>query len=211
MSFKRICSLLFLISIIISAFLGCDNDIETSYLQTNTDPVSGDTGSSEPEFMISTEDLKSDSLTEAFQPYSEIIENGDLDNLELWIFYIEDDWCFRYPVSVHRLMTIDVTHSIQVPGEQLKEHTDVLKEIYSYGLSPKKEPSYLDARLCYLFVYDGEIILEIGIGGIDTSVFINGIEVNYNIRFRTLIEAFVSENVMEDLDYIFSGECFGKP
>ena len=146
--------------------------------------------------------------------FSETLEQETLDGLTLTIYYVDPSTEAQYPISVSRLLEWDTVQAIVVDSEDLKEHIDSLKRLNADNLAPVRYKSYLDARMCYIFETDSKgKILEVAFGGFNESptVFVNGIEVAYNDVFRAIIEPFVTEEVMADMEYIYRGEIKPGP
>ncbi len=142
----------------------------------------------------------------ACEDFSQSLNLKTLDGLCLKIYYIDPSILTRAPQSVDNLISSDFRHEITVDSEQLKEYVDLLKQLNIQNMVPVKETSYLHARLCYIFETEqNEKKLEIAVGGENKSVFVNGVEVAYNDVFQDILEPFVTEEVMNDLEYIFEG------
>lgn len=150
-------------------------------------------------------------LQKAFKDFSQILEQETMDALRLKIYYIHPSILTRAPLTVDDLIRGNLSRKVVVDSEQLKEHVDLLNQLNADSLVPVKHTSYLNARLCYIFETDDNgKVLEIAIGGENNNVFVNGVEVEYNDLFRNVVKPFLTEEVMVDLEYIFSGEYFIK-
>lgn len=145
-------------------------------------------------------------LNKSFRDFSQAIEQEMSNGLHLNIYYIDPSILTRYPLSVDELIHSSLVQTIVIDSVHLKENIELLKQLNADGLIPAKSKSKLNARLCYIFETDNnEKILEVAIGGDNNSIFVNGVEVERDYRFRNVIEPFVSEEEMSDLEYIFEG------
>lgn len=148
-------------------------------------------------------------LQKAFNDFSQILEQAMLDGLRLKIYYLPPSIFTRAPLTVDNLIRSSSTQKIVIDSERLKEHIDLLNQLTADSLVPVKHKSHLAARLCYIFETDNDgTILEIAIGGINNSVFVNGIEVEYNDLFYDVIEPFLTEEARKETKQYFNGEYF---
>lgn len=141
--------------------------------------------------------------------FSKTLEQETLDGLTLKIYYIGPDVLTQMPLRVSDLVEGKVhPQVIVVDSEDLKEHIDSLNRLNINNLVPVRYKSHLHSRMCYIFETDNKAkILEVAFGGLENpTVFVNGIEVAYNDVFRDIVEPFVTEEVMADMEYIYRGE-----
>lgn len=140
--------------------------------------------------------------------FSKTLEQETLDGLTLKIYYIGPDVLTQMPLTVSDLVNDNLTQIIVVDSESLKENIGSLKRLNTDSLVPVRYKSHLDARMCYIFETDSKgKILEIAFHGLENpTAFVNGIEVAYNDVFRDIVEPFVTEEVMADMEYIYRGE-----
>ena len=146
--------------------------------------------------------------------FSKTLEQGTLDGLTLKIYYIGPDVLTQMVLRVSDLVEGKAcSQVIVVDSEDLKEHIDSLNRLNINNLVPVRYKSHLHARMCYIFETDNkEKILEVAFGGFENpTVFVNGIEVAYNDVFRDIVEPFVTEEVMADMEYIYRGEIKPGP
>lgn len=150
---------------------------------------------------------KETELQNALKDYSQVIEPELPDDLRLKVYYLDTSILTRAPLTVDNLIHFSGVNEIVIDCEHLKEHTDLLRQINTDRLTPVAEPSNLHARLCYIFETDsaGELLV-VAFGGENSSVFVNGVEVAFDDIFRDVIKPFVSEDVMNDLEYIYNGK-----
>ena len=153
----------------------------------------------------------SSSLEEAFGEFSRIVEQGDLDGLRLRIYYAKMSIvCVWGGLSVDRILeddSEDIT-MITVDSDRLAEHIDVLKAINEEGLTVIEGNKGHDSRICYVFENEGKNILTIAFGGAEKGVFVNGLGVKYDRRFRDLIVPFVSDDLLDYLEPAFINAAY---
>ena len=146
-------------------------------------------------------------LQKGLETFSQILKKENLSTLQLKIYYIDPSILTRTPLSVEDLISSSIAYEIVVESEQLNDHIEILNQINADRLIPVKHKSYLHARLCCIFETEGnERVLSIAVGGDNGSVFVNDVEVEKNDLFRNIIKPFVTEDVLNDLEYIFRGE-----
>ncbi|MBQ3356428.1 MAG: hypothetical protein IJG45_04855 [Oscillospiraceae bacterium] len=146
-------------------------------------------------------------LQNALKDYSQVLAQDLPDDFSLKLYYLNPSIVTRVPLTVDRLIHFPEVNEILIDFEHLKEHTDLLRQINTDRLTPVAEPSNLHARLCYIFETDsaGELLV-VAFGGENSSVFVNGVEVAFDDIFRDVIKPFVSEDVLNDLEYIYNGK-----
>lgn len=148
-------------------------------------------------------------VSAAFDVLLQAVERGDPDDLSMEIYYIHPWILTRAPLTVDELIHSSLAERISVNGEQLKEHAEWLCQLHADGLIPVEHTSCLNARLyCVVTSEKDGKILEIAVGGENNSVFVNGLEVEQDDRFRDLIALFVPDEVMRELEYTFHGEPY---
>lgn len=141
-------------------------------------------------------------LEESMADYTKMVE-GELPNdLRLTIYYINPRIDTRYSVTKEALKTFHDVTVIVVESEKLKDHLDLLRKLEPSVLQPVEEPSYINARLYYVFeVGDSEVILDVVTGAErNDTFFVNGIEVEPNPVFYELLLPFLMEEDCEILD-----------
>ena len=130
---------------------------------------------------------------------SKFIENGDIDDLELTIYYRDLFVLYRAPLGIEDLINFWEDRKIVVRGNELAEHIDLLQKLCEVDLMPDETESFLDARLYYVFRAGGSEILDVVKGGMENgSVYVNGYEVLPDYIFLQTIEPFLPEEVFKD-------------
>ncbi len=97
------------------------------------------------------------------------------------------------------LLFSESTERYEVDGTQLTEHIEALRELNSVGLNPVEKPSSIHAILCYAFFWEDKPILQVAFYGNNHSMFIEGIEVDYDERFTDFLRPFVSEDIINEV------------
>jgi len=150
-------------------------------------------------------DMKSE---KAIPDFSTFIENENLDDVSLKIYYINPFILTRAPLSIDGLIGHSAVQKIIIDGNSLKDHIDFFSQINADVLTPVKKKSHLNARLCYVLETekDGKI-LEVAMNGNDNSIFVNGLEIKDSVIFYDVIEPFLTENAIKELEVYFNRGC----
>ena len=139
-------------------------------------------------------------LKESLKSFSTILESGNLDSLNLTIYY-GPTYDTPFPWNVDYLIR-NREPTIVVDGTSLKEHIDLLKQLSDVNLVPIWKKSYLDARIYYVFeTEENGKIFDVAMWGSDgktLSIFFNGIEIKSNNVFYYVLMTFLSEDELEN-------------
>ena len=143
--------------------------------------------------------------------FSKLIEDGNLYDLTLTIYYKDFSVVTRAPVSLEQLkggwydntgQSINgwYNHKVVVTGGDLTNHHDLLSQLSVAVLVPVDE-SFVNARLYYVFehIEHGEIFSVLAFGGSDT-IFVNGLEVEYNSIFFEVVLPFLPGDAVETIE-----------
>jgi len=133
----------------------------------------------------------------AVRNFSNRIERGNLNGLTLTIFYREVS-LMPFPVGGDELVRRGwYHHRIDVDGETLEGHIDLLRQISANNLIPITLEYPQTATLYYVFAVNGRIIF-----GVDPqpcpdapSMFINGVEFEWNDAFFDVVRPFLPEDI----------------
>ena len=148
-------------------------------------------------------------LQKTLEDFSQALQQEPPNGLSLKIYYISPSIFTRAPLTVESLIRMSKEQEIVVDSECLREHAALLKQFRADVLTPVRELSFLDARACYLFETEtGGTILEVALGGANNSVFVNGVEVEYNELFYDIIAPFLTEDVRNEVSVYFNGGFF---
>ena len=138
---------------------------------------------------------------------SKIIKRGNLDDLNLTIYYVKPSVLSTFPMSVDDLINFSYVHKIIIDGSKLEEHIDLLNEMYTVDSVPVENKSRLDVRLYYVFeTKKNHKIFDVAMWGRNNSMFVNGIEIYENDIFYDVIKPFLPEDVLEFFENIFEHE-----
>lgn len=138
---------------------------------------------------------------DAVQKYLKALEGDIPDNLCLTIYYMSPQILTRRPLSADDLKAFSETKVITVESDELKQHAELLRKLDYRMLQIAAEPSYMNARLCYVFELGDQEILEVVISDIGGKVFVNGLEVEDDPIFYELIEPFLTEEAHDTLGF----------
>lgn len=131
----------------------------------------------------------------------ELIENEEINDLCLTIYYIDTTMLTNFPLNVDQLIGSVFTKRVVVNGSELDTFINLFKNIdYKALISVKEESSYLDARLYYILESkkNGKLIdVVIGGGNPDnskSSIWINDCEIENCAILYDLILPFLPED-----------------
>ena len=144
---------------------------------------------------------------DAVQDYLKTIENKGIYNLKLTIFYIDPQILTRAPLTVNDLINFEGVTKIIIDGNELEKHTDLLRQLDADKLNPIKKKSSVDARIYYVFeTSEGNKVLDVTMWGHNAkcSVFVNGLEVNYNDVFIDIIMPFLPQTAKNNIESYLS-------
>jgi len=132
----------------------------------------------------------------ALRDFSSRIEQGNLGNLTLTIYYRDLRSTVRFPYSVEDLVDWGHVHKIVVDDNALKEHIELLRAINADNLIPIAHELPMDAMLYYVFEVGGRKIFGFvpQAGGNDSSMFINGVEFEWNDIFFDVVRPFLPKD-----------------
>jgi hypothetical protein len=142
--------------------------------------------------------------------FSELIEDGNLNDLKLTIYYVDFNFLTYYPLSIDDVINDSTVKIIVISGTRLEEHIDLLKQLINTELIPVEHEAYLDARIYYVFETENEgKLFEVAMWGvqrdddgkyIDPCIFVNEIAVNVDNTFYDVIISFLPEDVAKELE-----------
>ena len=133
----------------------------------------------------------------ALKYFTEQIEQGNLRDISLKIYYVSPDILTLHPLSVEDLLR---GHPIVIDGTRLEEHIDLLKQMTNAALIPVEHESRINARYYYVFeTKKGNKIFDVAMWGDDSSMYVNGVEFKENNIFYDVLMPFVPEDAAEEL------------
>ena len=134
------------------------------------------------------------------QNFSDIIEEGNLDDLSLTIHYINPTILTRYPLSVENLLNYSGVVKVVIKGKDLEEHIGLFNNVTNTALKSVRKKSYVDARIYYVFETEESVnILDVILWGENNSMFVNGVEIKENAVFYSIIKPFLPEDIQTHL------------
>ena len=151
-----------------------------------------------------TESTSTPSLIESTPTLSEQIENENMENLSLTIYYREIT--LSLPVtSIELLMDGRYDYKTVISGTDLEEHIDLFKQISDDDLVPFENAAFIDVHWYYVLESkeNGKLFDVTMWGGrdvdeperTDVCVFVNGLAVEYNDIFFDVILPFLPEDM----------------
>lgn len=140
-----------------------------------------------------------------FFNFSELIENDNVDDISLTIYYMSPYIFTDFPQSVDDLINRCGDNKIVISGSELEEYSDLFQQVSNDDLIRfKKKSSYVDARLYYVLeskkngkVFD---VTMWGIDGDDESILVNGFEVKENDVFYDMVIPFLPEETTKEYE-----------
>ena len=155
-------------------------------------------------------DLRAESEVSEFQFY---IEDGDLSDLRLTIYYLNPSVKSQMPISLYDLMVeceenpqySAFCHKIIVQGSELEEHIGLLRQIDADKVRPVRVSTPLEARIYYVFeTTDGARLLDVAMWGECGTIYVNGYEIKENKVFYDVIKPFLTEEEKTELEQYVS-------
>jgi len=137
--------------------------------------------------------------TRVLHKYSRIIEQVDVNDLSLTIYYMSPWILTTFPLSVDGLINHSITEKTIVSGSDLKEHFDLFKQINNDVLIPVRRRSpYLNVRLYYVLEcrINGRL-LDVVMWSSEENIIVNGVEVKEHYIFYDIIIPFLPESAAE--------------
>ena len=128
--------------------------------------------------------------------YLKAIENGVPSDMSLTLYNITPRVSYIAPVRKADIMR---TSAIVLDSSELSSRIDYLNKIDYSILDEPEITFYEDLRIYYCIetVSDG-IVLEVGMyGSKDGTIFVNGVQVEYNSVFFELVEPYLDAYTME--------------
>lgn len=137
----------------------------------------------------------------ALDNFSKLIEKGNIDDLNLTIYYYGVFKLTLYPQSKDELINETNRTKIIVSGSDLKKHLNLFNLLRSDALIPVEQESRIDARIYYVFeTQKGRRAFDVTMwGSNDYSIFVNGVEFKENDIFYDIIIPFLPDKEAEEL------------
>ncbi|WP_138756582.1 hypothetical protein [Paenibacillus sinopodophylli] len=137
--------------------------------------------------------------------FSELIENENIADIILTIYYVNPFILTRQPWSVGNLINSQSVKKIVISGSDLEEHFDLFNQINNDVLIPvKKESPNLDVRLYYVLdsKKNGKLfdVAMWGGGREGNTIFFNGYEVIGHGIFYDVVMSFLPEDAVKEFE-----------
>lgn len=142
----------------------------------------------------------------ALKNFSKQIEQGNLNDIHLTVYYLSPFILTRTPLSIDDLVNHNAVQKFVVDGSTLKEHTDLLSQISNDVVIPVEQKSHINTRLYFVFeTTKDKKIFDVSMWGDDNSIFINGLEVKENKLFYDVVSPFLPEDAVKELNNYIAG------
>ena len=130
-----------------------------------------------------------------------ILSFDNFGELNLRIYYMDITSLTPIPINETTLIEITSQHRLFITGERLKDYLELLEQLNGLELVPIRAQSNVDVRFLYIFeTRDGKEVFRISMWGKDSSILVNGIEVENNAIFYDVIKPFLSEEILNKLE-----------
>jgi len=124
--------------------------------------------------------------------FGNIIDSGNLGSLTLTIYYLDEPILTPTMSTVEQFKNRAFTSRVVIQGNELEEQARLLRLLDSTIFIPTvRNRNSLDARLHYVFEYNGETFIVTGWGH-NNSMFVNGHEVREHPLLYEMIIPFIS-------------------
>ena len=141
-------------------------------------------------------------LVETLNDFSKLIEDENINDLILTIYYLNPLILSRGAYCVDDIITHDRMHKFVIVGSELKRNIDLFKKFIIDSFIPVEIKSFLNARIYYVFETNkGQKIFDVVMWGFyNNSIFINGYEMEENEIFYDAIIPFLPEDLVKYLE-----------
>lgn len=130
-----------------------------------------------------------DDLSHLLDDYLKAMENGVPSDMSLTLYNITPHIAYNMPV---RKADIIKTRKTVLDSTELLSRIDYLKKIDNSILQEPEITFYEDLRIYYYIETEADgIVLEVGMYGTDGTIFVNGVEVEYNPVFFDLVSPYL--------------------
>jgi len=138
---------------------------------------------------------------------SRYIDNGNLGELRLTIYYLSLYTLTIMPVSVDFLINDWYEQKITVCGDKLQEKIHYFNQVKGAKLLPTRKAGYVNARIYYVFeTASGEKILDVVVCSTNFTLYVNGVEYEANVAFFNIIMLFLPEKTSKELGSFLAGK-----
>lgn len=135
-----------------------------------------------------------DDLSHLLDDYLKAMENGVPSDMSLTLYNITPHIAYNVPVRKADIMQ---TSEIVLDSTELSSRIDYLNKIDYSILDEPEITFYEDLRIYYYIETESDgIVLEVGMYGTDGTIFVNGVEVEYDPVFFELVEPYLDAYTM---------------
>ena len=141
------------------------------------------------------EDTKADMLPHLLDDFSNTIADGVPADMRLTLYNRTPYMGCLAPVRKAELIEAD---KYVMDSTELLSRIDQLNQVASVTLEAPKRSKYTDLQLYYYIETEADgIILDVEISGKGRTMFVNGMEVEYDPAFYELVEPYLDAYIME--------------
>jgi len=129
------------------------------------------------------------------------IERGNVNDINLQIYYYSLDKLIPFPMRIDALVGGEYDYKVEVSGSCLEEHIELLNRMGEVDLKPMDKGFYPCVRLYYIFeTANGRKIFDVAMFGFDERILINGSEFVGNDAFYDIVIPFLPEDAVIALE-----------
>jgi len=130
-----------------------------------------------------------------------LLLNIEKGNLHLTIYYFSPSKLTLLHVSVNDLVDGGYDYKFSIDDTSLNEHIELFEKLRSANLEPAKQKSRIDARIYYVFEDSkSRKIFDVAMWGDNDSIYVNGVEFQWETVFYEIIRPFFPEDIKEFMD-----------
>ena len=146
---------------------------------------------------------------EALNYFARQVEDRNLDNYRLVIYVFHLSYHpFVLPRTVRDIRRNEYTARIAVGGGWLEsilaENTDLLNRMRDVTLIPVEIESHMTPRIYYVFETNrGRQIFDVAMWGSGGSIFVNGVQIEWDDMFYDIIRPFLPIQTLYTMDRMY--------
>ena len=125
----------------------------------------------------------------------------DRGNLHLTIYYFDPAKFTLLPVSIDSIVNGGCDYKCSIDDTSLSEQNELFGQLKNASLALVEQESRVDARIYYIFEDNKDRkILDICMWGDNDSIYINGVEYQWDVVFYNIIRPFLTDDLTEYMD-----------
>jgi hypothetical protein len=125
----------------------------------------------------------------------------DRGNLHLTIYYLDPSKLTLLPVGIDSIVDGGYDFKFSIDDTSLSEQNELFGQLKNTSLELVEQESRIDARIYYIFEDKKDRkILDICMWGDNDSIYINGVEYQWDVVFYNIIRPFFTDDLMEYMD-----------